>query len=1471
MLISMRLGAKFSCFIFCFASFASVAKAKDVKQDFRDSSQIDQQLLEAKNTYINPISLDEVYLGELEASNIKISDHVGINSAKTSMKYLMATYDALIMQNNPYSMPTLHRLETRIDDRIRDTVPQKSGFWVASNNNSRVLSQVGGFAVTLNLNETKVPFKDELISSRKSNNSDQLTQTDVNKMYATATQLRKSGDVHQAIEIFSNLYEGAKRELGDNHPTVSLLMYEIGYSYYLLNQYQDALPFFKGSFEIDSKEFGLFHDNTRQAAWWVATTLMRLKVYQEAEIYLVIVLEASQKLYGMDDKNTVNAMYRLATNYSLMGKYVKALPLLEVVFESRKSILGLNNEDTAMAAWWLASALERLGRQKEAVHLYQVIFDIRDSLYGPNDNRTVNAKYDLAVSYCLMGEDEKALPHLKDVFEYRKSNLGLNDESTASTAWYIAGALVDLGRDKEAFGFYQILFDIQTSLYGSKDERTIEAMADLGDSYRSISEYSKAEELLLKAYEYYQLRRDSLEDKLMGVAVYLGLLYSDKNQFDKAIQYHRIGLTLREKLLGPSNGSVAASLRMLAGEYTAEGNYEQAQPFLQRAVEIAKKDPGVNEIPLALALEALATNHQKAGRYQEAEQLFRQSLEIRKKNLGETHPDTLDGMVYLAGLFQLQGKMEQASDLLVKNLAARQKPDQNPADVAIAMNNLAQLYIDVGKYSKALPLFQQALQLARDLYGENDLTVATINSNLGLLFNTQHLYDKSLAFSRKALNIRLAILGDRHPDTLLSLNNIALASWFSGDLDEASKGFSRAYEISGQVLGTAHPTTIQILNNYGFVLGDQGDFAYAASLLEKSVILAEDVLGQDHPSVSNNLLVQGMLYAKKGDHLLAVKSFQKGLSISTKVYGEGNHFRSVFLVNLAFSYVHLNDDLKAHKAALEGMALASARFQRQGSFLSRKEREPLFSLMSESFEIFLDPKLCQGCADVAMFARLNLQGLLQEMERRQSLLVFAQGPQQKLANNLRSVQQQLASMALDKNQRGRLEIQRNEIEQNLYRLIPELKPRVVSVQQIAKALPVDAVLVEFVRIRSFDASKPRGQQWGAGRYVALILHSNGSVQTEELGSAKDVEALIALALQASEQKLVDAPQLWADVSQRIIRPLARATQGTKTWFISPDGELNRVPFAALSSPTSSSLLSEVVQLRVLTTGRELLDLNDNLPSPSSQSLVVANPSFDRLASSSSKAQSQASSSALEKESALKRSGDMNELIWSPLPGTAKEGVEVAEVTGGRLLLKDDATADAVKSQSSPNILHLATHAYFLPDKESVQTSAPMGGMALIGGTPGFKASFIQGESPLLRSGIVLAGANQPNQGGSDDGYLTALEVAQLNWSGTDLVVISACESGRGEIRTGEGVFGLKRSIAVAGARSSLLSLWMVDDQATAAFMQSFYKRLKDGKGKGDALAETQKEFRNHPIAGWRHPYVWAAFQLSGDWGPVQGL
>jgi CHAT domain-containing protein len=366
----------------------------------------------------------------------------------------------------------------------------------------------------------------------------------------------------------------------------------------------------------------------------------------------------------------------------------------------------------------------------------------------------------------------------------------------------------------------------------------------------------------------------------------------------------------------------------------------------------------------------------------------------------------------------------------------------------------------------------------------------------------------------------------------------------------------------------------------------------------------------------------------------------------------------------------------------------------------------------------------------------------------------------------------------------------------------------------------------------------------------------------DLGPAASIDSLIHQALTATREGLSDAEPLWAQVGQKVMDPLAPAMAGVQTLFISPDGELNRVPFAALHAPGSRTLLGQAIQLRLLTTGRELLDLAQPPGKAQRNALVVANPAFGQLPrNAAAPAQTQA------------RSSDLQGPPFAPLPATEQEGQAISTLTRGQLLSGTHATAAAVQSAPTPQILHIASHAFFRPDLPDKTPAAD----GLMGKRPALA------ESPMLRSGIALAGANRnplpgiasssalSGEDSIDDGYLTALEVAQLNWKGTELVVISACESGTGETRAGEGVYGLRRAIAVAGARSSLLSLWKVSDEATAAFMEAYYRRLKAGEGRSAALAATQESFRSHSNPTWRHPYVWAAFQLSGDWGPIRGL
>ena len=253
--------------------------------------------------------------------------------------------------------------------------------------------------------------------------------------------------------------------------------------------------------------------------------------------------------------------------------------------------------------------------------------------------------------------------------------------------------------------------------------------------------------------------------------------------------------------------------------------------------------------------------------------------------------------------------------------------------------------------------------------------------------------------------------------------------------------------------------------------------------------------------------------------------------------------------------------------------------------------------------------------------------------------------------------------------------------------------------------------------------------------------------------------------------------------------------------------------------------------------------------------MAADPNFDLKTNTKDKKEFNKPRKIYNQE----RSFDQNARIWGQLPATKKEGLFIAKEINANLLLKNEASALNIQKKESPKIIHIASHSFFLSNKEENNI------LSSILFSNNLNTKNTKFENPLLRSGIVLSGANFPNLNKLDDGYLTALEVSKLNWQGTELVVISGCESGIGVNKAGDGVYGLKRSIAVSGARSSMLSLWEVKDEPTAAFMESFYKKLKSGVSRNKALFETQKEFRNHIVEAWRHPNVWAAFQLSGDW------
>jgi CHAT domain-containing protein len=337
------------------------------------------------------------------------------------------------------------------------------------------------------------------------------------------------------------------------------------------------------------------------------------------------------------------------------------------------------------------------------------------------------------------------------------------------------------------------------------------------------------------------------------------------------------------------------------------------------------------------------------------------------------------------------------------------------------------------------------------------------------------------------------------------------------------------------------------------------------------------------------------------------------------------------------------------------------------------------------------------------------------------------------------------------------------------------------------------------------------------------------------------------------------------VDQKVMAPV-RAVAGTANHLlVSPEGELNLVPFEALVDENQKFLVEQYA-ITYLTTGRDLLRMQNPRASHSAP-MVVANPLFGEpeatLVAESRKPQDGGKSSTLQRRN-VTTGATLADMYFAPLPGTEQEARSIqalfpdAEVVTGR-----DATKSALKQANAPQILHIATHGFFLNDPQT--TGSESAGTRAATATS--KKADATEDNPLLHSGLALSGANATKDS-NENGVLTGLEAAGLNLWGTKLVTLSACETGIGTVKNGEGVYGLRRAFFLAGTETLVMSLWDVSDRVTREMMSSYYAGLKRGMGRGEALRETQLAMLKRKDR--QHPFYWASFIQAGEWANLDG-
>jgi CHAT domain-containing protein/tetratricopeptide (TPR) repeat protein len=867
------------------------------------------------------------------------------------------------------------------------------------------------------------------------------------------------------------------------------------------------------------------------------------------------------------------------------------------------------------------------------------------------------------------------------------------------------------------------------------------------------------------------------------------------------------------------------------------------------------------------------------GKFQEAIPLAGRSLAVREKARGPRHPDVAESLNNLAMLYEAQGAYEKVEPLLIRALDINEKVlgVMHP-DVAINLNNLAALYLRQSVYAKAEPLYIRALDIHERALGAMHPDVALTLNNLATLYQAQGAYAKAEPLSLRALDIHERALGAMHPDVATSLNNLATLYQAQGAYAKAEALFVRALDIHEKALGAIHPDVAISLNNLAMLYSAQDAYAKAEPLFVRALDIREKVLGAMHPDVAINLNNLAMLYRAQGAYAKAEPLLVRARDINEKALGAVHPEVANNLTNLASLYRAQGAYAQAEPLVARATEIREAQLRLELARLSEPRKRALMMLLRKETDSVVSLH-ADAMPSSPQALELALATVLRRKGRSLDSLADNQvGLRAHLTPALRDKLDQLAAARTQLSTRLRapfdprtaksrasaistLRTRVEELESALNAASADFRAQSepITIAKIQAALPRGAALVEFVRYRRFDARQAK--PWQEERYVAYVLPWQGPPQWVALGAAAPIDAGVDAVLAAMHKGTNSgmAKAALQHLDTLVFAPLRGPLTNVSHVILSPDGKLNLVPFEALVDPQGHYELEQRL-VSYVTSGRDLLRLATRR-TPKSPATIIAAPDYGPP-----------------------RSPAINGMgTFRPLEGAVAEAAELpAYFVRAQTLTGDKATKAALAATIGPAVLHIATHGFHARNAAATPASpnSSAGPMSATTASPAFsklpdsqRGIYVDGDAvsslppsedptdALDRAGLALAGANV-----RPDGIVSARELASYDWWGTQLVVLSACETGVGAVPSGEGVYGMRRALVLAGAESQVVSLWNVSDSSTRELMRAFYGELARGTGRAEALRRAKLRLLRQPQ--FAHPYYWAAFIPAGDWTPL---
>ena len=857
-----------------------------------------------------------------------------------------------------------------------------------------------------------------------------------------------------------------------------------------------------------------------------------------------------------------------------------------------------------------------------------------------------------------------------------------------------------------------------------------------------------------------------------------------------------------------------------------------------------------------------------------AETLAKEVLERQSATLGDGHPNTVATLSLLGGIYRQQGRLAEAEatftearDRFLKVLG-----EAHPSTI-VATNNLGEIFEKEGLYDQAEPLLQSAVQSSRKTYGDASATTMAAMNNLALLFESQGNFDKAEALYKGVIAVMTRVAGPWHPNTIAFVNNLAFLYLLEEDFAKAEPMFREVLGAWTESYGPRHQNTLKAANSLARVIHRLGRLDEARALFERTLAARRQVLGERHLDTLRSMHDLGALERSARRLDIAQSLLEKTLAGDEAVLGPLHPYTFETLDTLA--------GVKQDRGDIVGATeLRHTAFVRRNDFFNRmlpvtgdNAREGYIRLHQPELASYEDLLVRQDPAIAGrglMEISLNRKGLLFKVASELAQIGrLSNSPElAKLTAELAEARKRLAALTLS----GPTEETRdhhvdivNALEDHINRLQGDLgrasvrfakTVEQIKVEQLIESLPDDAALVDFLLFTS----------GGKQTLVAATLRKEGGKPVFGMVRYADPAAIDAAIvkyrkdIQDEDMELDEMLDSGQSTYNAVWKPLAGAIGNKTKVYVIPDGMLNILPFSALVEGNGKYLI-ERLDLHIYTTSRNLLP--SKLPPAKGGYMINAGPDYNIEDGTPKEVREKARSrSASVRDDMRGMASGMRGLRFDPLPGAEREGQLIRQEIEGEgkptlMYAKAEAQEKVLHEMTeAPEILHIATHGFFLKADDTLRKRLLM---LQRGGDLQLPPP---GDNPLLRSGLAFAGinANAPVLGEIDtdnDGVLTALEVLSLNLTGTRLAILSACETGLGEIHEGEGVYGLRRAFQEAGAGSVVSSLWEVSDAGTQTLMASLYGRLLKGEDPHQALRDAQLEMLRN--GKWSSPYIWSAF------------